>query len=87
MRARNEMTKRLNRRRTADSSLHSIALQMNGRALTKLHDAGRRPIPSTLFHPLSGTIQPSKRSAHMCVCLQLQSPRGESYDTVCNMQG
>ena len=45
VRARNEMTKRLNRRRTAESSLHSIALQMNGRALSKLHDAGMPPRP------------------------------------------
>lgn len=75
VRARNEMTKRLNRRRTADSSLHSIALQMNGRALTKLHDAGRHPIRST---PFSDTTQPSKRSARMCVCLQLQSPKEKS---------
>lgn len=84
VRARNEMTKRLNRRRTADSSLHSIALQMNGRALTKLHDAGRHPIPS---NPLLDTSQPSKRSAQMCVCLQLQSPRGKPYDLARNMQG
>ncbi|CAL5227092.1 g9998 [Coccomyxa viridis] len=40
VRARNEFTKRLNKRRNAESSLHSIALQMNGRALSKLHDAG-----------------------------------------------
>lgn len=43
VRARNEMTKRLNKRRTAESSLHSIALQMNGRALSRLHDAGMEP--------------------------------------------
>ena len=50
MRARNEMTKRLNKRRTTEGTLHSIALQMNGRALSKLHDAGRplltRPTPA-----------------------------------------
>lgn len=43
VRARNEMTKRLNKRRTAESSLHTIALQMNSRALTKAHDAGMAP--------------------------------------------
>ena len=41
VRARNEFTKRLNKRRTAESSLHNIAMQMNGRALSKLHDAGK----------------------------------------------
>lgn len=40
VRARNEMTKRLNKRRATENSLHSIALQMNGRALTRMHDAG-----------------------------------------------
>ena len=61
VRARNEMTKRLNKRRTAESSLHNIALQMNGRALTKLHDAGMNPSP---HHKLLTVL-----SAHKMVCL------------------
>lgn len=84
VRARNEMSKRLSRRKTAESSLHSIALQMNGRALTKLHDAGRHTVPST---PFPGAIQPSKRSSQVCFCLQLQSPKERSYNTGYDMQG
>ena len=61
VRARNEMTKRLNRRRTAESSLHSIALQMNGRALTRMHDAGMNPpespSSSLLRHGMHGAVQ------------------------------
>ena len=41
VRARNEMTKRLQKRRQTElGSLHSIAIQLNGRALAKKHDQG-----------------------------------------------
>ncbi len=41
VRARNEMTKRLQRRRNTElGSLHNIAIRLNGRALAKKHDQG-----------------------------------------------
>ena len=51
VRARNEMSRRLAKRRDRDmGSLHSFALQLNGRALARRHDAGA-PGPSMQAEP------------------------------------
>lgn len=52
VRARNEMTKRLQKRHQTElGSLHSIAIQLNGRALAKKHDQGAA-LHSHEHHPL-----------------------------------
>lgn len=46
VRARNEMTKRLQRRRQTElGSLHNIAIRLNSRALAKKHDQGAALLP------------------------------------------